>query len=340
MRAFVTYEVKSQISHTDYSGNQFEVMRRYSDFEWLYNRLVSELPHLNIPPLPEKAAMGNLEMKFINLRKQMLSKFMIRLTHIEEVLDSEGFKIFLTKEMGGDFDTSKKQLPPPREFNVQEKKVGFFAKMKNKVTASVPKELSVPKCAELFQYTQTRAQKLSKLVPAGEKYTTRCSDLAKATGEMGIAMQEFAKAMESIGSGSDEDHGPLCEAYNLLGETLQTVAEMNTDVMCREEALLVSNLTENINLLKGPDRIASERLKSLKTYCGVKDGKLEGMDEAEAEKNFNMFDESLQPQLEEANANVDKDTQFLLFSLATSRKAALIKELQQWEELEKKLEGM
>ena len=57
----------------------------------------------------------------------------------------------MTKEMGGDFDTSKKQLPPPREFNVQEKKVGFFAKMKNKVTASVPKELSVPKCAELVR---------------------------------------------------------------------------------------------------------------------------------------------------------------------------------------------
>ena len=43
---------------------------------------------------------------------------------------------------------------------------------------------------------------------------------------------------------------------------------------------------------------------------------------------------------QEANANVDKDTQTLLFSLATSRKSALIKELQQWEEFEKKLESL
>ena len=50
--------------------------------------------------------------------------------------------------MGPEFDAAKKQLPPPREFSAEEKKVGFFAKMKNKVTASVPKELSVPKCAE------------------------------------------------------------------------------------------------------------------------------------------------------------------------------------------------
>jgi len=340
MRAFVTYEVKSQISHTDYSDNQYEVMRRYSDFEWLHNRLIAELPHLNVPPLPEKAAMGNLEMKFINLRKQMLSKFMIRCTHHEDILNSDGFKIFLTKDMGPEFDGAKKQLPPPREFSAEEKKVGFFAKMKNKVTASVPKELSVPKCAEYFQYTQTRAQKMSKLLPAGGSYVGKCSDLAKATGEMGIAMQEFGKAMETIGSGSDEDHGPLCAAYNLLGETLQEIAEHNTDVMCREEALLVSNVTENINLLKGGDRLFEERKKALKTYCGVKDGKLVGIDESEAEKNFNLFDDMLQPQLEEANANVDKDTQTLLFSLATSRKSALIKELQQWEEFEKKLESL
>ena len=40
--------------------------------------------------------------------------------------------------------------------------------------------------------------------------------------------------------------------------------------MCREEALLVSNVTENINLLKGGDRLFEERKKALKTYCGVK----------------------------------------------------------------------
>merc|ERR1711934_280431 len=123
-------------------------------------------------------------------------------------------------------------------------------------------------------------------------------DLAKATGEMGIAMQEFGKAMETIGSGSDEDHGPLCAAYDALGETLQSVAELNTDTMCREEALLVSNVLENVLLLKGGDRIFDERKKALKTYIGVKDGKLLGMDEGEAQKNFEVFDDAMQPQLE------------------------------------------
>ena len=78
---------------------------------------------------------------------------------------------------------------------------------------------------------------MSKLLPAGGSYVGKCSDLAKATGEMGIAMQEFGKAMETIGSGSDEDHGPLCAAYNLLGETLQEIAEHNTDVVSSIGAL-------------------------------------------------------------------------------------------------------
>jgi ABC-type cobalt transport system substrate-binding protein len=245
--------------------------------------------------------------------------------------------VFLTEKHGAEFDHAKKHLPAPREFNVSEKKVGLFARMKSKVTTSVPKELATPKCQEYYDYTLNQAKKLSKLVPASERYITRHGESCKATGEMGMALVDFSNHLKEVGSGSDTDIGPLTEAFDALGETLQLVAEANTENMYDEEALLVSNVNENVMLLTGSQRVFDARKAALKTFCGVKDGKLEGMDLTEAEKNFESIDEAFQPQLEMANECVQRDMQSLLFSLAQSRKAALTKELELWSAFEEKL---
>eukprot|EP00658_Telonema_sp_P-2_P006861 TRINITY_DN12583_c0_g1_i10.p1 TRINITY_DN12583_c0_g1~~TRINITY_DN12583_c0_g1_i10.p1 ORF type:complete len:398 (+),score=115.70 TRINITY_DN12583_c0_g1_i10:103-1296(+) len=257
MRAFVTYDVKSQVSHCEYTDSSYDVIRRYSDFEWLHGRLVAEMPHVNVPPLPGKASMGNLEMRFINLRQQMLSKFMIRLTAHEEILHSQGLKCFLTEKYGAEFDHAKKKLPAPREFQAVEKSVGLFARMKSKVTTSVPKELATPKCQEYFDYTLKQAKALSKLIPAGERYIARVGDLCKANGEMGVAMVEFGKSIEALDSSStDTAISPL---FDSLGECLQDIAEATTQAMYDEEALLVTNVTENCMLLNGAQRLFDAR---------------------------------------------------------------------------------
>ena len=86
--------------------------------------------------------------------------------------------------------------------------------------------------------------------------------------------------------------------------------------MYSEETILVSNVGENIMLLKGAswlrellcthvaagvERVFNARKAACATYCGVKDGKLIGMDEGEAEKHFKGIDESLQPEIEVCN---------------------------------------
>lgn len=212
--------------------------------------------------------------------------------------------------------------------------------MKSKMTTSIPKELAQPKCQEYYDYTLNQAKRLDKLISPGSRYTQRSSDYCKATGEMGIALTEFAGQVRESGSGSDSDNGPLADAFDAFGETMQAVAEGNTENMLDEEALLVSNMQENVLLLNGSSRLFEARKGALKTFCGVKDGKLEGMDLEEAEKNFQKFDDAMQPELELANAAVEEDLTNLLFTMVQLRKAALVKELQQWEELEEKLGSM
>eukprot|EP00657_Telonema_sp_P-1_P003883 TRINITY_DN1906_c0_g2_i1.p2 TRINITY_DN1906_c0_g2~~TRINITY_DN1906_c0_g2_i1.p2 ORF type:complete len:116 (+),score=53.50 TRINITY_DN1906_c0_g2_i1:201-548(+) len=102
------------------------------------------------------------------------------------------------------------------------------------------------------------------MVPASEKYIAKTFDLCKATGEMGVALTEFGEQLKEAGSGSDSDNGPLATACNLLGDTLQAVAEANTENVFQEEALMVSNVQENVLLLNGMQRVFDGRKAALK----------------------------------------------------------------------------
>jgi len=270
------------------------------------------------------------------MRQAMLNKFMNRITRSDAMLISPGLKVFLTEKFGAEFDHAKKALPAPHEFKVSEKKVGLFAKLKSKVTTNIPKELEVPACADQYQYTLTYATKLSKLGPATEKYISKRGELAKGTGDMGVAMVDYAGQIKEL----DPKNSALGDAFEALGESLQTIAESQTQNMYEEETILVSNVQENISLLNGVERVFKARKAACATYCGVKDGKLIGMDEGEAEKHFKGIDDSLLPECESANACVEEDMKMMLVMMTEARKKQLREELQAWESLEEKLDGM
>merc|ERR1711959_609558 len=101
-----------------------------------------------------------------------------RISCSTSMLESSGLRVFLAESYGAEFDNAKKGLPTPHEFKAEEKKVGFFAKMKNKVTTKMPKELEIPECSEYYQYTLNYANKLAKLIPPAEKYLNKRGDLA------------------------------------------------------------------------------------------------------------------------------------------------------------------
>ena len=119
-----------------------------SDYVWLHERLSSEFPHLNVPPLPAKASMGNLEERFELFNSIIILIVAVVQFHQHEAGDAEqvheshhqiachagswsrcwplltlcvlqlspGLKVFLTEKFGAEFDNAKKALPAPHEF--------------------------------------------------------------------------------------------------------------------------------------------------------------------------------------------------------------------------------
>eukprot|EP00559_Dactyliosolen_fragilissimus_P001114 CAMPEP_0184862294 /NCGR_PEP_ID=MMETSP0580-20130426/6769_1 /TAXON_ID=1118495 /ORGANISM="Dactyliosolen fragilissimus" /LENGTH=562 /DNA_ID=CAMNT_0027360081 /DNA_START=119 /DNA_END=1807 /DNA_ORIENTATION=+ len=71
------------------------VLRRYSDFLWLHERLQKERAGAIIPPLPEKQAVARFSAAFIEDRRANLERFLRRLAVHPELRDAPSLDTFL-----------------------------------------------------------------------------------------------------------------------------------------------------------------------------------------------------------------------------------------------------
>lgn len=80
MESFITYGIKTLTSRADYPGPEFNVRRRYNDFEWLRGKLEIDYPSSIIPPIPEKhvikGVIDRFEPEFIKTRMSALEQFL------------------------------------------------------------------------------------------------------------------------------------------------------------------------------------------------------------------------------------------------------------------------
>ena len=102
---YTTYLVK---------GPNTLVRRRYSDFQWLYQRLQTELPGAIIPIIPHKMAALSNKLKFdpdfIEERRQNLQTFLRSVVEHPELARAPSMTPFMVNAMGTQFDTAKEQL--------------------------------------------------------------------------------------------------------------------------------------------------------------------------------------------------------------------------------------
>jgi sorting nexin-1/2 len=71
------------------------VLRRYSDFLWLYERLHKERPGSIVPPLPDKQAVARFTPAFVEERRKSLERFLRRVAVHPELYDAPSLDTFL-----------------------------------------------------------------------------------------------------------------------------------------------------------------------------------------------------------------------------------------------------
>lgn len=100
-KSFINYHIKT-------FPQEYEVMRRFSDFEWLRNQLCLSYPDFWIPPLPFKSYTDRFENDFIEKRMRYLQKFIDELSNNQTIAYSQLFYEFISIKGDKEYGDSKK----------------------------------------------------------------------------------------------------------------------------------------------------------------------------------------------------------------------------------------
>lgn len=87
-----------QTSSPLFSKATFSVLRRYSDFLWLYETLSMNNPGVVVPPVPEKSPFGRFDEQFIQQRRLALEKCIQKIANHPVLCKDPDLKFFLESD--------------------------------------------------------------------------------------------------------------------------------------------------------------------------------------------------------------------------------------------------
>lgn len=218
VQAYISYRVITKTNLPEYQGPEKIVIRRYSDFVWLRDRLFEKYKGIFIPPLPEKSAVEKFRFsaEFIEMRRQGLDLFVNRIASHPELQQSEDLRTFLqadeeTMERLRSQDTGyfkKKPADLMQIFKDVQSKVSDVVLGKEK-----PVEESNPEYEKLKHYIFELENHLAE----AQKHAYR---LVKRHKELGESLSDFGKAAKLLGACEGDALGKVFSELGMKSEAL------------------------------------------------------------------------------------------------------------------------
>ncbi|KAF3441630.1 hypothetical protein FNV43_RR15545 [Rhamnella rubrinervis] len=262
VQAYISYRVITKTNLPEYQGPEKIVIRRYSDFVWLRDRLFEKYKGIFIPPLPEKSAVEKFRFsaEFIEMRRQALDIFVNRIASHHELQQSEDLRTFLQA------DEEMMERLRSQETGIFKKKpadlMQIFKDVQSKVSDVVlgkekPVEESSPEYEKLKNYVFELENHLSE----AQKHAYR---LVKRHRELGQSLSDFGKAAKLLGA--CEGNG-LGKAFSELGAKSESLS-----VKLQKEAhqLLMSfeePLKDYVRAVQSIKATIAERANAFKQQC-------------------------------------------------------------------------
>lgn len=91
-------QIASQTTSPLYQKSVFSVLRRYSDFLWLYETLSMNNPGVVVPPAPEKNPFGRFDETFVQQRRMALEKCIQKIANHPVLAKDPDLKLFLESD--------------------------------------------------------------------------------------------------------------------------------------------------------------------------------------------------------------------------------------------------
>jgi sorting nexin-1/2 len=246
------------------------VLRRYSDFYWLYERLHTERSGAIVPPIPDKQPVGRFSPAFVEDRRQQLERFLRRVAVHPELADAPSLDTFLraddvsfqvAKNAKGTFvvDNTLSQplmmnVPSPKKDGIKR----WFAEAKTSMTGDLIKSPDDDLFEEIARYihgldTQMRA------------VSHQASGLVRKGKEIANGMFEFGLAFNLLGQ-SEAD--ALGDALRKMGETADHLSVLSAEQAEKEMQQFEEPLQDYIKLIHAV-KLALQRRHEKRLTCST-----------------------------------------------------------------------
>jgi len=248
-RSYVAYTLKVRKMS---DGVESSTFRRYSDFLWIHDALLSKYPSCVIPPMPEKSLTGNFEPALMMFRSRELTRFVQRVASHPILSKDDDFEFFLVAPWD-DF-TAKRSSTPVKEsvvgsiFSSVKSAFGGKVEDSDEWFVNISAELGSRKTvleslqesaagmvagwrdlSQLYNIQSQQLQSLSKFF--GDKEAARCGEDAHAMEADVAVLDEFATHVE---------HSYLDNISDYIREinAIQTVLSRRLDLLKEYKSLV------------------------------------------------------------------------------------------------------
>eukprot|EP00529_Nitzschia_sp_RCC80_P018846 CAMPEP_0113522868 /NCGR_PEP_ID=MMETSP0014_2-20120614/45415_1 /TAXON_ID=2857 /ORGANISM="Nitzschia sp." /LENGTH=519 /DNA_ID=CAMNT_0000420947 /DNA_START=188 /DNA_END=1747 /DNA_ORIENTATION=- /assembly_acc=CAM_ASM_000159 len=287
-KTYTSYRVDVRPPNSDLTTTQAfsAVLRRYSDFLWLFEKLHTERAGAIVPPLPDKQPVGRFNPAFVEARRRELERFLRRVVIHPELQDSTSLETFLraddvtfaaAKSAKGVVNMSGMQsgmmqnsmmggMPQPSYGGAPQmgvttppKKEGFkrwFAETKTSISGDLVRSPD----DELFEEIQRYVHGLDTQM---KNVTTQATGLVRKGKEMANGLFEFGLAFNLLGQ-SEAD--ALGEALCKLGETADRLSVLSAEHSDQEAAQFEDPLVDMIKMIHSVKLALQRRHEKRLTY--------------------------------------------------------------------------
>ncbi|KAJ7782017.1 Vps5 C terminal like-domain-containing protein [Mycena maculata] len=249
IRSFTMYTVHTRTTSPLFQKSAFSVLRRYSDFLWLYETLSSNNPGVVVPPVPEKNPFGRFDDQFVRQRRFALEKCIHKIANHPVLGKDADLKLFLESDTFAlDIKHRKAEL----------------AQERGGLMATIGQTITGPRFYETDEWFDRQKAYLDSLEAQLRGLVKAIELVSKQRAELATAMAEFANTTADL---SSSDVGKQL-AHSLAGlAEIQRKAQDIQSVQAEQDVVtLLSTVDEYARLINSVRLAFNSRIRTYHSW--------------------------------------------------------------------------
>lgn len=252
--AHILYSVRSSLEDGIIPEPEAVVLRRYTDFRWLYHQLQANHPGVIVPPPPTKQAVGRFNEQFVESRRAALERMVQKIAANAILQKDEDFILFLTLADFSNASKERERITGLGALREEEDSGGFISALGGAFLF----QTKVPEPDPFFREQKAYVEDLEMHLKAFQR---NFDTIVTQRGELATATGEFAKAVEALaGVEASKLTSDLLAEFS---HTNQRIKELLERQNMQDLVTLGAVLDEYIRLLGLIKAVFSQRHKLL-----------------------------------------------------------------------------